>query len=80
MATVLKSTALENTHIIRIRMKFTKKEVGTPRAWKYYVGHIAGDYTFGKFYGAGSLFFSRATVIKQAPTARPQEQPVLSIT
>lgn len=79
MAIVLKSTALENTYTIRIRMTLTKKEVGTPCAWKYCVGHIAGDHTFGKFYGTDLFFFLRLQVIKQAPTAHPQEQTVLSI-
>lgn len=67
MAIVLKSTALENTYTIRIRMTLTKTEVGTPCAWKYCVGHIAGVAPLENFMGLISFFSPQATGNKTGP-------------
>lgn len=54
VATLVHSTTLQNTHMIQIRMKFTKNEVGTSWGGEYCVGWRTEGHTFGKCYEVGS--------------------------
>lgn len=56
VASGVDSAALQNTRITQIRMKLTKKEVGTPCDGNCCVGHTAGGHSFEKCHVAGPPF------------------------